>query len=675
MSDTSMIYIIFFLMVFLLVILAISTLFYKKWISKNNEDQLFMSDKAEGIRWSHAVYRMLNDFPFIKHYIKRLRKRYEIIEPGDNKKIEKDTLKTMFFSTALCIILLTITLAMGLSVYSCIATAALIYIIHSFVIFKSVSNKEMVLLKQTINFISEVRHQYYTTGSVTEAIYESLVEAPQPVETHMEYIYNILESDDVEEEMNIYNDHVPNRFLKLFLSICVSIVRFDDRTVNGESLFIMNLSHLKEDIDIEIRKREKLSHGLGGLSIISAIPIFTLKPIQLWAVSNMPEIEHYYTGAYGAICFTLICLSSLIIYNVILNKHTIEHQGFVDHVYLDKLLDIKIISVAIDNIKYRNYGNALKLDEMLHHMGEKITVEQLYVKRILVGILAVIIGFVLSFSIHFNNRNYILNNTDDMESLMITSSNSSIINEIKEIVVELANIYKDDKDIDLSGIEAVIKSQNILSNDSFIKIAAEEVMKKIHKYQNDYFMWYELVLILLAGAAGFQAPIWEINYRRQKLEMNMEDEVVQFQSIIMLLMYIERISSLDILKWMENFAVVFKNSISECIDDFPNGEQEALERLKEKEPYPGFQKIVDNLLDTDRIGIRRAFDEVQADMRSFSEKRRQDNEIYIGNTVAQCGFLAFVPILEVILLYLCGPMVIESMLQFVQYSKEMNSMM
>ena len=649
----------------------------RKWLKKKNEDQIFVYNKRDTVRWNHAIIKMLEEFVFTRHFIKRIKRRYEIIEPGDVKKIEKDTLKVFFVSFIINIILLTVFLIMGFAVYTAVSMVLLAYVANTYVVFKSVRKKEMLLLKQTSNFITEVRHQYYSaSGSILDALYEALIDAPHPIDIHMEHIYNILTSNDIEEEMNIYNEQAPNRFLKMFLSICVTIIRFDDKEVNGRSLFIENLSHLKQSIEGEIRKIDNLNYKLGGLALWSAGPIAVLRPIEKWSINNTPEVEHYYTGAYGVITFTIICVVSIIIYNLILNMHQIEFQNNSDHAYLNLLMNKAPVRNAINFIKYRNYGKVLKYDEMLHRLGENLTVEQLYLKRFLYAFMMTVITFSMSMFIHHNNRDYILNTQTDIDATqIIVSINDSVVQEMKDLVVEIANAYKDDKNIDLSGLKAFIKSQNVFTRDTYIEFVANAAYEKIIRFRNDYYRWYELLITLVLSALGYHIPILSMSYRKRKLEMNMENEVVQFHSIIILLMHLDRVTSLDILKWMENFAYIFKPSISECIDDLPNGEKEALEKLKEKEPYPAFQKIVDHMLDADRIGVRLAFDEVEADRKNFSEKRKQDDDIFISSTSAAAGFFAFIPISAVILLYMCGPLLIEAMSQFSKYSNEMAGMM
>ena len=49
--------------------------------------------------------------------------------------------------------------------------------------------------------------------------------------------------------------------------------------------------------------------------------------------------------------------------------------------------------------------------------------------------------------------------------------------------------------------------------------------------------------------------------REKLLKISREEEIVRFQSVILILMYMDRVSIEVILEWLERFAIVFKNNI------------------------------------------------------------------------------------------------------------------
>ncbi len=131
--------------------------------------------------------------------------------------------------------------------------------------------------------------------------------------------------------------------------------------------------------------------------------------------------------------------------------------------------------------------------------------------------------------------------------------------------------------------------------------------------------------------------------------------MIQFHSIILMLMHFDRMTIETILVWLENFADIFKKSIRECMNDLQSGDLEVLEELKRKEPYEPFVKLIENLQISDKIGISKAFDEIAVERFHYQEKRKLENEIYINDRSLLGKVIAFIPFFITIGLYLIIP--------------------
>jgi len=123
----------------------------------------------------------------------------------------------------------------------------------------------------------------------------------------------------------------------------------------------------------------------------------------------------------------------------------------------------------------------------------------------------------------------------------------------------------------------------------------------------------------------------------------MEDEVNQFNAIIGMLMYNETITVKQILTEMESFALIFRQSIRMCIDDFSSGDIEALNELREREPYEPFRRIVDNLIRCDAMPVHQAFAEINLNQEGYMARRKLMNEKSIRRRVFRAYVLAALP--------------------------------
>ena len=112
----------------------------------------------------------------------------------------------------------------------------------------------------------------------------------------------------------------------------------------------------------------------------------------------------------------------------------------------------------------------------------------------------------------------------------------------------------------------------------------------------------------------------------------MENEVMQFQTIILMLMRIERVNVEMILEWLERYANIFKEPISKCVNNYEAGAWEALEQLKEDISYQDMIRIVESLqAAVEKIPIVEAFDELDSERDYYQAKRKESNDRLISN--------------------------------------------
>lgn len=659
---------------FLLVVIAAAIFIIWRQGNRRNQDLILITKKPVKTRFFHSLYRFLNEWMLTKQYMGRIRRRFELLEPGDNKQIEKDAMKTLGKVWGVSLFVSAAAFCMHPSFYMVFSSITLVYIMNSYTLFRTVDNREIKFLKELQQAIVEIRHFYYEYDMVDRAIWETMAETHGEITIHLKLIYDVLNSSDLEEAVDEFNDTAPNRFIKMFLSCCINVLKFGDHAVDGTPLFLRNLTMLNEEIDIEVRKRQRMNHKLSGLVVTAVAPMFTLDFIKLWAVDNLQELERYYNGPYGILATVVICMISLVIYSILNNMREMELAENGSHPILDFCLDVPLIHATVQRLKQRNYGKAMRANQILRRMGEQITVEQLYIKKILAGAAAVVFGFLLSAVVHSSMETIIFTDLTAVENQLVTIPNDSMVEEIQNSILELSQAYKDEKPTKERIMKRLEKEGRIV-NPVFQETVADEVLDRVRQHQKNYFQWWELLCIAGLAILSYQMPWYMILYRKRLLEMAQENEVIQFQAIILMLMYIDRISTREILEEMESFSMIFRLSIAECLDAFAMGEQEALLSMKEKEEYQAFRKIVDNLMMADRIGIRAAFSEVEADRKSFQEKRKQDNEIYIDNKAAMGSFLSFIPISVVIVLYLIVPFVWESLSQLSGFITDMSGMM
>ena len=138
----------------------------------------------------------------------------------------------------------------------------------------------------------------------------------------------------------------------------------------------------------------------------------------------------------------------------------------------------------------------------------------------------------------------------------------------------------------------------------------------------------------------------------------MEDEVMQFQTIILMLMRIERVNVEIILEWLERYSNIFYEPISKCVNNYESGPWESLEELKNDITYEPLITIVESLqAAVEKIPIKDAFDELDSEREYYRDKRKESNERLIKRQGMIGKVIGFAPMICLFVGYLIIPLV------------------
>jgi hypothetical protein len=135
----------------------------------------------------------------------------------------------------------------------------------------------------------------------------------------------------------------------------------------------------------------------------------------------------------------------------------------------------------------------------------------------------------------------------------------------------------------------------------------------------------------------------------------------------------DRISTYELLEAMESFAVIFRNQLKGCLTEYESGQLKALVHLKEKVSNEAMEKLIDNLMMCDEIGVEKAMDELTLEKNFYNDKRKQQNEYNLEKKGVLCKFLAFMPLIITIGFYLILPFITVSIGKLMEISQEIST--
>ena len=352
------------------------------------------------------LYITYTRIPFLKRYILKLRRRLEIINIDDEYNTRKDAAKILTKALAIVIPTAILTIIITSSNYLLMFTLLMfeLFMIDT-LIDGSIDKKDTNLLKEQLDFFSEIRHAYHEFNMVEEAIYQVSQDDERDISRQGETIYEILIADDPEMELEKYYDIAPNVFLKEFAGISYLTKEFGDRKVNDASLYLRNINNITKEMQLEILKRDKLNYVFQSLSLISIAPILLLEPLKSWSISNFSFTQSWYNGKPGMIVQILILILTFISYTLVRrlkdNSSTAMNTKNMENPWQAKLYKNKIIKKIVDMfIPKEGTKEYRKTKQLLKDAASHLKMEWLYINRITLSIITCIVSLVVFIYLH-----------------------------------------------------------------------------------------------------------------------------------------------------------------------------------------------------------------------------------------------------------------------------------
>ena len=612
------------------------------------------------------LYIRYTKTPFIKRYIYKLRRRLEILNIDDEYITRRESAKIL---TNAILILFPVALITILITKNNLLLMSILLIFELFIVDTLVDGMvdkiDNNLLKEQIDFFAEIRHAYHEFNMVEEAIYQVSLDDEKSVSRQGEKIYEILISDDPETELEKYYDIAPNSYLKEFAGISYLTREFGDRKDdNGSSLYLKNINNITQEMQIEILKREKLNYVFQSLSVISIAPVLLLEPIKNWATSNFTFTQSFYNGKVGMIIQILIVLLTVISYimtrklkdngGVQTDINTNEHP-WQEKVYKNPVLK-KVVDLFIPKKGSKDYR---KMQRFLKDSASKAKMEWVYINRIVLAIVTFFATIILSAQLHRIAINYVYTEPTTETNVIgtLSEANQRKADELTKQDNYFLDKYKGNLKITQKEIERDMpKSPYYEQGDEKIPTDAERIMKKLKIVNSESMQWFEELLAVVFAIIAYMSPVWLMHFQKRMREMEMENEVMQFQTIIVMLMKIERVNVEMILEWLERYSNIFKEPIAKCVNNYEAGAWEALEELKNSVTNSDMIRIVESLqAAVEKIPIREAFDELDADRDYHQEKRKDANDRLISRKGIIGKAVGFAPMICLFVGYLIIP--------------------
>lgn len=672
--ESNILYIIMGITLGLLAIIVVAYLMLRKKMQNSDVKRInsLINDTKEK-RYSldvfyQKLYIKFQKAPFIKRYLYKIRRRLEINNLDDEYLTRMQTAKIIFRAVILVTLL---TIGVVVVTHNNLLLMGIILIFELFIIDtltdSMVDKIDNNLLLQQIDFFAALRHSYHETNMVGEAIYVTAQDTDAvEVSRQAEKIFEILNSSDPETELEKYYDVAPNNYLKEFAGISFLTQEFGDRKVNGESLYLKNLENITQEMQLEILKRDKLDYTFKSISVISIVPVLFLEPLKNWATNNFGFTVAFYEGKSGMLVQLGVILLTIISYIMI---RKLKDNGSVKRVedtqnpWQEKLYKNKLIKKVVDMFMPKQHtAQERKEKRLLQDAASKQKLHWLYVSRLTMSILAFIGAIITIIALHAIQVNFQYTNPTSDYDLIGTAEGGELkkakatTERQNKVLDKLRGPGKTVDDKEIKKVMSKIKDYADKS-DTDIKKEIKQIKKKLNIINKEYISWVEILIAFVVGYLGYMAPYLIIKFQVKLRIMEMEDEVMQYQVIILMLMRLERVDVEMILEWLDRYADIFKEQISKCLNNYESGAYEALEEMKEEVTYQEFIRIIESLQSAvEKVPIKEAFEELESDRDYYRDKRKETNARLIDKKGRIGKAVGFAPMVVMFVGYLIFPL-------------------
>ena len=673
MSTQTLLYVMYGVIA-LFAVIVIAYFILRKKMNKSEYQQIRkLRQGTESNKFSMEIlyqklYITYSKIPYIKTYINKLRRRLEIIDVDDEYATRRDSAKIL---TKVLIVIIPLVAASIIISHSNYLLMSIILIFELFMIDafidRSVDSMDNNLLKEQLDFFAEIRHAYHEFNMVEEAVYQISQDDEKAISRQGEKIYEVLIANDPETELEKYYDIAPNPYLKEFAGISYLTKEFGDRKVDKASLYLKNVNNITEEMQIEILKRDKIDYVFQSLSIISIVPVLFLEPLKNWSIGNFSFTEAFYRGKPGMIVQILVILLTVICYvllrkvknNGSMDKQTVNQENPWQSKIYKNPIGKKIVNLFIPKKGTKEY---IKIQKLLKDSASKLKMEWLYINRIVIAIVTFVVTLFLMLQLHKVAVKWVYAEPTTEYNLLggLTDRELKTAMEITESDNKFLDKFKGNLKTTKQDIEREVRRDKdyLDAKDADITKAVDRIYSKLQKVNSEYLQWFEFLMAFVFMMIGYMFPVWMLYFQYKMRLMEMEDEVMQFQTIILMLMRIERVNVEIILEWLERYSDIFREPISRCVNNYESGAWEALEVLRNETNYPLFIRIVESLqAAVEKIPIIEAFDELDSERDYYQEKRKESNQRLIARKARIGKLIGFAPMVVMFVGYLIVPLV------------------
>lgn len=311
------------------------------------------------------LWRFLERFWLTAGYIANIRKSISILYPQNRWQIERQTKLWVLKSFVVFAGIIIFMSCFGMQLYWFLASVIMSGCIVS-VWRKGWSSKiNVAITKELQSFINKISFAYRRNGELDEAFWQVLVEENGLMKMHGELIYENISCSNYEENYRNYKELAPNEFFLLFYALSHKVKEEGDTITNGSYQYTRNLMMLGREISNNINFMSKTKNAFSGLMGMCIFPVLFIRPIELWSVSNLPQLQNYFESTAGKMCSIAVLVISLLVLEIVSVLKYPDFRTERNNMITEKLSGNVWVTGFMNRRIYKRYGYYHGLWELL----------------------------------------------------------------------------------------------------------------------------------------------------------------------------------------------------------------------------------------------------------------------------------------------------------------------
>jgi hypothetical protein len=670
-----LLWVIISLLVLLAVLITLLSVVQKKLKGAEFEEhrrlKALLPAKVKEKKWmeyAQKIYPFLEELPVLNKLLHRMRSRLMMIHAG-NERMIRSRAAALTVLVAVCILFISLISFFWTSSWFSRLTIMLVSVYLGGVLSDLFIGR---LVKQMLydqsSMILDIRHQYHQTHMVQVSL-ENAAERSKPmVAIHARQIAGILGAIDAEDELQKYYEVAPNRYMKQLAGVSYKIGEHGDNDLHkGEkSIYLSMLGNIREEIHMDINRRERIDRLLYGIVFIAVAPIFMLDPIRHWAENMFPIISNYYNSSWGLYSLIVLYLTFIVSFialrilkGVDEDTKAIKDEGK----WLKRLLKNKRVFNLVHRVVPGEHESMhFKVKSKLKDANSGLDLYALYLRKLLIAALGFIVVVVIQYSFHEVIKKNLLHPNEQIMTGGNQTEARKLMNQERYAFEQsmLGELIAEDIPPDqivpliMERTQAKMFLQSIPDSNAY----ALQLMERAEKYRQEYYKWYELLVAIAIALGSYFLPDAYLVIRSQLRKWEMQNEVDAFNTLSMMLSQFPNISVYEMVEWLHRYSYIFERQLLRCMLDYETGAWEALENLKEDARFVPLERLADRLqVAAELIPVKKAFDDMEAERIFAMDQRKEHYEKVISRKSTLGKMFGFLPLQATFTLYLLLPFV------------------